>query len=48
MYDEQSDRKNIAELIIAKHRNGPTGSIELFFQKNLTQFKNALKRDVAL
>ena len=48
VYDENSDRKNIAELIIAKHRNGPTGTIELFFQKNLTQFKNALKRDVAL
>ena len=48
MYDEDSDRKNIAELIIAKHRNGPTGTIELFFQKNLTMFRNALKRDIAL
>jgi len=48
VYDEDSERKNIAELIIAKHRNGPTGSVELYFQKNLTQFKNALKRDIAL
>ncbi len=48
VYDENSDRKNIAELIIAKHRNGPTGTIELFFQKNLTMFRNALKRDIAL
>jgi replicative DNA helicase len=48
VYDEDSERKNIAELIVAKHRNGPTGSVELYFQKNLTQFKNALKRDVAL
>jgi replicative DNA helicase len=48
VYDENSDRKNVAEIIIAKHRNGPTGTVELYFQRNLTQFKNALKRDVAL
>lgn len=48
VYDENSPRKNIAELLIAKHRNGPTGSIELYFERNLTQFRNALKRDVAL
>jgi replicative DNA helicase len=48
VYDEDSERKNLAELIVAKHRNGPTGSVELYFQKNLTQFKNALKREVAL
>jgi replicative DNA helicase len=48
VYDENSPRKNIAELMIAKHRNGPTGSIELYFERNLTQFKNALRRDVAL
>ncbi len=48
VYDESSDRKNVAELIIAKHRNGPTGTVELYFQRNLTQFRNALKRDVAL
>jgi replicative DNA helicase len=48
VYDEASERKNVAELIIAKHRNGPTGTIELYFQRNLTQFRNALKRDVAL
>lgn len=48
VYDENSPRKNVAELIIAKHRNGPTGTVELYFQRNLTQFRNALKRDVAL
>ena len=48
VYDSESERKNVAELIIAKHRNGPTGTVELFFQRNLTQFKNALKRDIAL
>lgn len=48
VYDEDSERRNVAELIVAKHRNGPTGTVELYFQKNLTQFRNALKRDIAL
>ena len=48
VYDADSERKNVAELIIAKHRNGPTGTVELYFQRNLTQFKNAMKRDITL
>jgi len=38
MYDENTDKKNIAEINIAKHRNGPTGKIHLFFRKELAQF----------
>jgi len=38
MYDEETDRKNIAELSIAKHRSGPTGKVYLFFRKELAQF----------
>jgi len=37
---EEAEKKNVAELIIAKHRNGPTGSIKLQFNPNLTQFRN--------
>ena len=37
-YDQDTENKNIAELIIAKHRNGPVGSVNLFFQKELTRF----------
>jgi replicative DNA helicase len=33
--------KNIAEIIIAKNRNGPTGSINLFFNKDTMEFSNA-------
>jgi len=35
-----SDKKNIAEIIIAKHRNGPIGKIELFFNESQVSFKN--------
>lgn len=38
-----SDKKNIAEIIIAKHRNGPTGQIELYFDEEEVSFKNLAK-----
>ena len=38
IYDSDTERKNIADIIVAKHRNGPTGKIPLFFQKELAQF----------
>jgi replicative DNA helicase len=34
------ERKNIAEIHIAKHRNGPTGKIELFFNESQVSFKS--------
>jgi len=37
-YDENTNMKNIAELTVAKHRNGPTGKVHLFFRKELAQF----------
>jgi len=38
-----TERKNIAEVHIAKHRNGPTGRIELFFNESQVSFKNLEK-----
>ncbi|MFZ5364369.1 MAG: replicative DNA helicase [Patescibacteria group bacterium] len=34
------EEKNIAELHVAKHRNGPTGIVNLFFDENRVSFKN--------
>jgi len=38
------DKRNIAEVIIAKHRNGPTGKIELMFIDEQTKFVNLDRR----
>lgn len=40
---EDVENKGKAEIIIAKHRNGPTGTINLLFQSNITKFKNPTK-----
>ncbi len=37
---KETDRKNIAEIHIAKHRNGPTGKVELYFNEDYVSFKN--------
>lgn len=42
-YNEDTDRRGIADLIIAKHRNGPTGTVELAFQNELTRFDNLVR-----
>lgn len=39
-YNEDTDLKNIGELIISKHRNGPTGTVELVWKGEYTKFFN--------
>ena len=36
--DKESDRPNIAEILVEKHRNGPTGMVELYFDAKRTTF----------
>jgi len=43
-YRENATRKNIADILIAKHRNGPVGKIELFFDEQRASFRNLEKR----
>ena len=42
-YNEDSEKKNIAEVIIAKHRSGSTGTVELSWLGNYTKFANIEK-----
>ncbi|MEZ4663727.1 MAG: DnaB-like helicase C-terminal domain-containing protein [Caldilineaceae bacterium] len=39
-YIEDTDRQNIADVIVAKHRHGSTGTVSLYFRKELTQFND--------
>jgi replicative DNA helicase len=39
-YNKETPRKGIADIIIAKHRNGPTGTVELYFDQTKASFKN--------
>ncbi|GHO94499.1 replicative DNA helicase [Reticulibacter mediterranei] len=40
VYNPDTERKNIADIIVAKHRNGPVGEISLFFQSSQTRFSD--------
>src|SRR5437773_7326879 len=40
VYNPESERKNIADVIVAKHRNGPVGEVSLYFQANQTRFRD--------
>jgi len=43
-YKQNTDRKNIADIIVAKHRNGPIGNVELYFDEPRVSFRNLEKR----
>ncbi len=46
-YEDDTLKENIAEIIVAKHRNGPVGSVELVFRKDLAKFENAETRHIS-
>ena len=39
-YNAETSNENVTDLIIAKHRNGPVGKVQLYFEKKFTLFKN--------
>ena len=43
-YNDESERKNVAEIILAKHRAGSTGTVDLAWFPNFTKFDNLDKR----
>ncbi len=48
VYNEATEFPSLAELIVAKHRNGPTGTINLHFEKSLTKFSDARTQSIDL
>lgn len=42
-YNPETEKKNITEIIVAKHRNGPVDTVQLFFHKAFTKFSDLSK-----
>jgi replicative DNA helicase len=47
-HPETTERPNIAELTIAKHRNGPTGVVDLYWHSKLATFRNLQRQEINL
>jgi replicative DNA helicase len=45
-YNKDTDKGNIAEISIAKQRNGPTGILELYFLDRYTKFANVAREKI--
>jgi replicative DNA helicase len=44
LYHPDTEKQHIADIMVAKHRNGPTGTVQLFFRNRLAQFLDAETR----
>jgi replicative DNA helicase len=47
LYEKDTLKQNIAQIKVAKHRNGPTGTIELVFRSQIAKFENAATYQVS-
>lgn len=47
LYDAETEKRGIAEILIRKHRNGPIGSVNLHFKQEQTSFHNLDKKHAA-
>lgn len=44
-YDRDSEKRNLAEVLVRKHRNGPTGDAELYFVPEYMRFRDISKKE---
>ncbi len=44
LYNPETEKKGVSEIIIRKHRNGPIGSVDLFFHQEQTAFRSLDKK----
>lgn len=44
-YKDDDDKNNMAEILVEKHRNGPTGSVKLYFDDTKSTFRDVDKND---
>jgi replicative DNA helicase len=47
LYEKDTLKQNLAQIKVAKHRNGPTGTIELVFRSQIAKFENAATYQVS-
>jgi replicative DNA helicase len=40
IYNPETERRNQADIVVAKHRNGPIGEVALYFERSQTRFRD--------
>ena len=46
LYDQDTVKRNLAQIKVSKHRNGPVGTIELVFRSQIAKFENAVTDNI--